>query len=171
TWSGSPAPAATASLVFMSGPFRPQEALDAFSSGFSSATSFPPTVELVGDDENASGSSNVIRRLLAGDLKAILLATGPSTAEALILLKEPGKVIGFASYQVKGVAATWPGASFVIHPDDAAIAAALRRPIKAGGQILLDLPWRLDLLPGADSLVSRALDLGQRLFELEKRQQ
>ena len=171
TWSGSPAPAATAALVFLSGPSRPQEALEAFTAGFSSATSFPPAVEVVGDEEFGSGSPNVIRRLLAGDLKAILLATGPSTSEGLLLLKEPGKVIGFASYQVKAAAATWPAASFVIHHDDAAIAAALRRPIKAGGQVLLEIPWRLDLLPGADSLASRALDLGQRLFELEKRQQ
>ncbi|MEI6875167.1 MAG: hypothetical protein WCL50_08570, partial [Spirochaetota bacterium] len=97
-----------------------------------------------------------------GDLKAILMAVGGSGLAALKQAIDPGRVTGLVSTSPKAIALALPGASFILHPDDKAIVAALRSLGEEFGAERLVVPWVLDLLPGSKSLSARNIDLASR---------
>jgi len=161
-------PAASGALVFAPGPGRPAEAREAFREGWLEAAGFEPQIQDLPAKHSPLEAENAVRKLLGTDLRALLVATGPSGIGALLAARDPARVIGLVGASAKTAGAAWPEAAFVLAPDETGIAFLLRSGRDfAPGSLLLQ-PWSLELLPGAAALKSRNIDLAGRLAPAKK---
>jgi hypothetical protein len=168
-WSGSPAPAAEAALLFSPGPSRTPEAVAAFSAGWSSKTIVQPKIEELAEGGSEAEASNRVRILLEGDLKALFVAASPKALGALSLALDPARITGLAGSAPSAAALAFPLASFTIHPDEAGIVRRLSafRPGTVPSEFVV--PWILDPLPGAKSLSARGIELDKRVKQVENK--
>lgn len=111
---------ATAGVLFRRTPARGNEALDAFSRGFAAKAGSPPAIEVLGAEDTMDDSGIAITRLLAADLRVVLVATGRDAGAACTALDRPGLAIGLEGSDP----ADWKDAAFAIVPDDRGLALA-----------------------------------------------
>jgi len=156
---------ATGGLLFRETPSRGREALEAFSRGFLAAAGVEPAIEVLGKGETMDESVASVGRLLAVDLRIVLVATGRDARAACKALDRPGLAVGIESPDP----ADWPRSAFAIVPDDRGLAqaaiAAAERLGKAPGSRLGDIgvPALLLAYPGAGSFPAGDADLGRLL--------
>jgi hypothetical protein len=123
---------AAGAIVFRATGDRGGGALDAFSDAFRAAAGFPPLVEELRGPDEAAETDAAVARLLAADLRIVLVAAGPASSSACGKLARPGLAVGIESSE----ASDFPGAAFGILPDDRALAAAVlkaARGLRKGG--------------------------------------
>jgi len=158
---------ATGGILFRETPSRGPEALEAFSRGFVAMAGVAPTVETIGKADTMDESATPVGRLLAVDLRIVLVATGRDTRAFCKALERPGLALGLESSDP----AAWPAACFVIAPDDdgiarAAIAAAGRMGKAPGSKPeAVAVPALLLARSGARSFEADGIDLGRLLAE------
>ena len=156
---------ATGGLLFRETPSRGREALEAYSRGFLAAAGVEPAIEVLGKGETMDESVASVGRLLAVDLRIVLVATGRDARAACKALDRPGLAVGIESPDP----ADWPRSAFAIVPDDRGLAqaaiAAAERLGKAPGSRLGDIgvPALLLAYPGAGSFPAGDADLGRLL--------
>ena len=156
---------ATGGILFRETPARGREALEAFSRGFLATAGAEPAIEVLGEGDTMDESGAPVERLLAVDLRIVLVATGRDLRAACEALERPGLAVGLESPDP----AAWPRAAFAIVPDDeglarAAIAAARglgKAPGSRPGGIAV--PALLLAWPAAGSFPAGGSDLGRLL--------
>ena len=154
---------ATGGILFRAGPSRGQEALEAFSEGFTATAGFPPVAEKLAEAADEDGMA--IGRLLSVDLRIVLVAAGRENSASCGKLARPGLAIGLENTDP----AAFQGASFVICPDEAGIARAASGAARLLGSApgasmeALYVPARLLSFPRAGDFQAGKTDLGRLL--------
>lgn len=160
---GSGQGSATGGILFRETPSRGREVLEAFSRGFLAEAGVEPVIEILGEGDTMDESGASVGRLLAVDLRIVLVATGRDARAACRALDRQGLAVGLESADP----AAWPRAAFAIVPDDkgiarAAIAAAASLG-EAPGPEEIAVPALLVASPGASSFQAGGTDLGRLL--------
>ena len=162
---GSGQGSATGGILFRETPSRGREALEAFSNGFVAMAGVAPAIEILGRADTMDESAGSVARLLAADLRIVLVATGRDARALCKSLERPGLALGIESTDP----AAWPGAAFSIAPDDDGIAraaiAAASRPGRApgSGPEAIAVPALLLAGSGAGGFEAGGTDLGRLL--------
>ena len=156
---------ATGGILFRGTPSRGRAALEAFSRGFLATAGVEPAIEILGEGDTMDESGASVGRLLAVDLRIVLVATGRDARAACKALDRPGLALGLEGPDP----AAWPRSAFAIVPDEAGLAraaiAAAERLGKAPGSALGDIavPALLLAYPAARSFQAGDTDLGRLL--------
>lgn len=156
---------ATGGILFRETPARGREALEAFSRGFLATAGAGPAIEVLGRGDTMDESGASVGRLLAVDLRIVLVATGRDARAACEALDRPGLAVGLEGPAPEA----WLRSAFAIVPDDkglarAAIAAAQglgKAPGSGPGDIAV--PALLLAWPAARGFPAGDSDLGRLL--------
>lgn len=150
---------AEGAIIWREGRGRSAAAFGAFVDSFTEAAGFPPLTQLLEPSDEENAAERAVRSLLELDLRALLVAAGTGSAQALRSAAGPDRSIGVVSSD----SSYGPEVAFRIEADDEALAQALLKIVTGEAGDRRPVPYRIRILPPAREFEAGGLSLEARL--------